>query len=73
MDRCATCKWWEPFGPRNQWGDCQLTIRTEYGKKHDHTLAVVESPSSFGGEPSDNVLETHMTFGCVQYEPELGK
>ena len=73
MNRCATCRWWDPpssweihngkyvYIVRSgdpAWGECDLL-----GSVHEDALGF-----ACGREESGFV--THETFGCVQWEPK---
>jgi len=53
---CETCKWWRH--PREEWGTCDRNVWD-----NKETLAYAED-----GRGDAAYLDTHATFGCVQWE-----
>lgn len=64
MKRCKTCKWWEVYNrKKDEWGSCGLADSNRAVAEYPQSLAIAQDY-----EAHMAYLETHRTFGCVQWE-----
>jgi hypothetical protein len=61
MKRCKNCKFWDDA--KNGWGSCKLTWTTNMHPDHEQSLAIAYDFEGYSAQ-----LNTHQTFGCVQWE-----
>lgn len=66
MGRCKTCKHWgrnrkDNWAP-GEWADCALAAKSDGAYEHPESLAHADDCEDYLAS-----LETHATFGCVQY------
>lgn len=63
MKRCKTCEHWRVGDPVEGWGSCKLAKSKNMQPVAPESLAVAFDSEGYMAE-----LNTHHTFGCVQWE-----
>lgn len=66
MNRCKTCRWWEPSDHKatpQGYRECRLTLTSNNRHEYPQTLAF-----SLDDEYYAALLVTAPDFGCVQWE-----
>lgn len=63
MKRCKNCRWWTDVSAKMQWGDCGKAASDNAEPVEPDSLAV-----AYDFEGYMATLQTHATFGCVQWE-----
>lgn len=63
MKRCKNCKWWEADTSEDEWASCGLADSYNANPEHETSKAIAYDFEGYMAH-----LQTHKTFGCVQWE-----